>query len=285
MDQPLVSILINNYNNGPWIEACVRSALQQTYGRVEVIVYDDGSTDQSVDVLQTLAHDIKLIAASANYGAASPNFNQAHAIYEAFCASRGQIICLLDGDDAFMPQKVEQVVAAFQAHPNALMVQHRFTAIDAHGEVLAPVRPRKLLLPQREGYTYAEFIQTYHCLINLFMQTSALSFRRGFLERHLPILPDRYDKLWPDFRLSRRAAFEGQVVTLLQPLAYYRLHHNNWIHQLKGGFQRELVRQAYAWVNENCLDDTQQLNYFVYRMYKWISPIFWRYRWQKLRYD
>ncbi|RME34234.1 MAG: glycosyltransferase, partial [Deltaproteobacteria bacterium] len=38
MQHPLVSILINNYNNGPWIEACVRSALEQTYPHVEVIV-------------------------------------------------------------------------------------------------------------------------------------------------------------------------------------------------------------------------------------------------------
>ncbi len=282
MHQPLVSILINNYDNGPWLAQCVESALAQRYAPIEVIVYDDGSTDNSLDILQRYGDRIRLLASGRNFGAPSPNFNQAHAIYEALQVARGQIICLLDGDDAFMPHKVARVVAAFQAHPEAVMVQHRFTAIDGQGRVIEPVRPRKLLLPEREGYTYAAFILRYHCLINLFMQTSALSFRRTFLEKHLPILPDRYDKLWADFRLSRRAAFEGQVVTITEPLGWYRLHSHNWVHQLKAtAFRRTLIRQAYEWVNEAILHNGPQLNYLVYRTYKWISPVFWRYRLQK----
>lgn len=281
MQHPLVSILINNYNNGPWIEACVRSALEQTYPHVEVIVYDDGSTDESLEVLRRFGDRIRLIAPGKNFGAPSPNFNQAHAIWRAFQASRGQIICLLDGDDAFLPQKVARVVEAFAKTPEAVMVQHRFVAIDGTGQVVEPVRPRKLLLPQREGYTYAAFILKYHCLIHLFMQTSALSFRRDFLERHLPIPPDRYDKLWPDFRLSRRAAFEGQIVTLLEPLAAYRLHDRNWIHQLRGAFHSDMLAQAYAWVNEELLGGQGRLHYLAYRAWKWLSPVFWRFRLQK----
>ncbi|RMF24293.1 MAG: glycosyltransferase, partial [Bacteroidetes bacterium] len=219
MKQPLVSILINNYNNAPFLEECVRSALEQTYPHTEVIVYDDGSTDASLDILRAFGKDIVLLAPNPNFGARSINFNQAHAIWRAFQASRGDIVCLLDGDDAFLPTKVERVVDAFRTGTPTL-VQHLFTAVDERGKVVEPRRPARLIVPTREGFpSYRAFILRYHCLFHLFLQTSALSFPRPFLQKHLPIPPDPYDKLWADFRLSRRAAFEGSVVTLEEPLA------------------------------------------------------------------
>jgi glycosyltransferase involved in cell wall biosynthesis len=107
---PLVSILINNYNYGRFLDAAIASALNQTYPHIEVIVVDDGSTDDSPAII-------------AGYGGArycdrlilKANGGQASALNAGFAASQGDIICLLDADDLFLPTKVAEVVDLFQA--------------------------------------------------------------------------------------------------------------------------------------------------------------------------
>jgi len=99
--QPLVSILVSNYNYGRFIGDTIKSALDQTYSNIELIICDDGSTDDSVEIIERYARrDSRLqLIRKANGGQAS-GFNA------AFAASRGEIIALLDSDDLFLPQKV-----------------------------------------------------------------------------------------------------------------------------------------------------------------------------------
>jgi glycosyltransferase involved in cell wall biosynthesis len=103
---PLVSILINNYNYGHFLDAAIASALNQTYPHIEVIVVDDGSTDDSPAII-TGYGDRLIPILKANGG-------QASALNAGFAASRGDIICLLDADDLFLPTKVAEVVDLFQ---------------------------------------------------------------------------------------------------------------------------------------------------------------------------
>ena len=94
--EPLVSILISNYNYGRYIGESIQSALDQTYSNIELIICDDGSTDDSVSIIEEYQRKdprLKLIC-KANGGQAS-GFNA------AFAASRGEIIALLDSDDRF----------------------------------------------------------------------------------------------------------------------------------------------------------------------------------------
>ena len=111
--EPLVSILVSNYNYARYIGESIQSALDQTYANIELIVCDDGSTDDSVQVIEQYERkDPRLrFIRKANGGQAS-GFNA------AFAASRGEIIALLDSDDLFLPHKVERIVADFQAHPD-----------------------------------------------------------------------------------------------------------------------------------------------------------------------
>lgn len=281
MYQPLVSILINNYNNAPYIKECIDSCLNQSYHHIEIIVYDDGSTDASQDIIASYGDKIKAILKQENFGS-SPNFNQANAIYQAFKISKGEIICLLDGDDKFHPNKVSQVVEAFQKNDDTIMVQNLFTRINENNKILNKRWPENIILPKKIGYKrYKDFIIEHHCLQRLFMQTSALSFRRFFLEKELPIMEDKYNLLWPDFRLSRKAVFQGKILTLTQPLSYYRIHNDNWIHSLKGSTKKEVERQIYNFMNERVLKNRKKLNYKIYRLHKWLHPTFWKLRIRK----
>src|SRR5215467_9749990 len=104
MHKPLVSIVINNYNYGAFVGEAIRSALSQTYSRVEVVVVDDGSTDNSRSVLETFGKAIVCVFKT--------NEGQSSAFNMGFAKSSGDIVCFLDADDLFLPHKVARVVAA-----------------------------------------------------------------------------------------------------------------------------------------------------------------------------
>jgi hypothetical protein len=124
--EPLVSILVSNYNYARYIGESIQSALDQTYSNIELIICDDGSTDDSVRVIEEYRAQgpAGALIRKANGGQAS-GFNA------AFAASRGEIIALLDSDDLFLPHKIERIVADFQAHPDSGFGVHRVIRMSA----------------------------------------------------------------------------------------------------------------------------------------------------------
>jgi glycosyltransferase involved in cell wall biosynthesis len=109
-DQPLVSILINNYNYGRYLGEAIDSALAQTYCNTEIVVVDDGSTDNSREVIAHYGDRIHAIL--------KPNGGQASAYNAGFSASHGEILCLLDSDDIYLPGKVTRVVEGLTSNMN-----------------------------------------------------------------------------------------------------------------------------------------------------------------------
>jgi glycosyltransferase involved in cell wall biosynthesis len=107
---PTVSILINNYNYGRFLGEAIDSALTQTYPNFEVIVVDDGSTDNSHEVITAYGDRICAVL--------KENGGQASAFNTGFVAARGDIICFLDADDLFKPEKVEYVVRILEDNPS-----------------------------------------------------------------------------------------------------------------------------------------------------------------------
>src|SRR5687768_4590814 len=104
--KPLVSIIINNYNYGRFLAEAIDSALAQTYQNCEVIVVDDGSTDNSRDIIED--YGSKLIPVLKKNGGQSSAFNQ------SFQVSTGSIICFLDSDDTLSSSAMEKVVDSFR---------------------------------------------------------------------------------------------------------------------------------------------------------------------------
>jgi hypothetical protein len=109
-DRPMVSILINNYNYARFLDEAIDSALAQTYPNIEVVVVDDGSTDNSREVIAGYGDRIR--------GVLKENGGQASAFNAGFAAINGDIICLLDADDLFKPEKVQRVVEVLEGDPN-----------------------------------------------------------------------------------------------------------------------------------------------------------------------
>ncbi len=211
-----ISVLINNYNNGPWLRQCVDSALTQTRPADEVIVYDDGSTDDSIALLRTYGDRIRLILGKHD-DRLSPIQCAAAAVAKAFAASAGDFVCLLDGDDFYAPDHLEKVLAAWAESPRAVMVQSPLRVVNVAGEFIR----MDIKLQPKDG-DYLKAIYSTHTL-EWFYSTSALAFRADFLRALLPVAIPAGSTGALDMRLSFMAALDGNgVVTLPQATVLYR---------------------------------------------------------------
>jgi glycosyltransferase involved in cell wall biosynthesis len=103
----LVSILIPCYNAAPHLEEAIMSAISQTVGDKEIIIFDDGSTDESRSIAQRIAdkQEIKVISNRVNVG-------QSAAREALFAAAEGDWIQYLDADDILLPTKIEDQLSS-----------------------------------------------------------------------------------------------------------------------------------------------------------------------------
>jgi Glycosyl transferase family 2 len=215
---PLVSIIIDNYNYARFLPAAIDSAIAQTYSRVEVIVVDDGSTDNSREIIAGYGDRVVSVL-KANGGHAS-------AFNAGFRASHGAIVMFLDADDLLLPQAVEEIVRAWR--PGIAKAQFVLAHIDAEGRPLGgtvPYAPAQMpdgdlkqAILSSGGYVGAP--------------TSGNAFARSVLERLLPIPEPQWHQA-ADTSLEILAPFLGDVVSLKKTLGCYRVHDSN--HGMLGG--------------------------------------------------
>jgi glycosyltransferase involved in cell wall biosynthesis len=103
--KPLVSILVPAYNAEAWIADTLRSAIAQTWECKEIIVIDDGSTDQTLAVARQFESDQLRVVTQKNQGASATRNN-------AFAMSKGDYVQWLDADDLMTPEKTASQIAA-----------------------------------------------------------------------------------------------------------------------------------------------------------------------------
>ena len=117
--KPLVSILIANYNSSQYIQHCINSLTTQTYKNLEIIFFDDNSSDNSIDIIKQFSN-VKIIEnkTQTKFG----SLNQINAFKEAVKISKGDLIFLLDSDDYFTKNKIEKVIDYFNNNKNAKIV-------------------------------------------------------------------------------------------------------------------------------------------------------------------
>lgn len=131
MSAGLVSIIVPAYNRAQFLEQCIRSGLDQSYGYVEVIVVDDGSTDASAGVLERLQEDQRLVVLRHPNG---ENRGQAASINLGLRQSRGEFINILDSDDFLEPTKLDIEVSFLRDHPEFGLVYSNGYLTDASGQ-------------------------------------------------------------------------------------------------------------------------------------------------------
>lgn len=125
---PKVSIIIPVYNYQQYIRECVDSCLAQTYPSLEIIVVDDGSTDNTPAILEEYGSKITYIR-QENSGAAV-------ALNKGIRLSTGEFVCWLSADDVFLPDKIKLQVQQFLLLPGFDLVYTDFLVIDSEGAII-----------------------------------------------------------------------------------------------------------------------------------------------------
>jgi glycosyltransferase involved in cell wall biosynthesis len=109
INEPLVSIIIPCYNAERWVGEAIKSALDQTYAKIEVVVVDDGSTDSSLNVIRKYDDRVRWTT--------GPNRGPCAARNLGFRLSQGDWIQYLDADDLLHPQKIDLSLKSFESYP------------------------------------------------------------------------------------------------------------------------------------------------------------------------
>lgn len=213
--QPAASIVITNYNYARYLREAVESALAQHYPSVEVVIVDDGSIDESREII-------------ASYGARvvpvmKTNGGQGSAFNAGFRASSGDLINFLDADDVLLPGALAAAAAAFE-RAGTVKVQWPLWAIDADGRPLGKQWPQSRL---SHGDLRDVVLAGGPASITS-PPTSGNVWARSFLERVLPMPEDvGYYRICADEYLYNLAPVLGRVETVREPQGLYRLHGRN----------------------------------------------------------
>lgn len=133
---PLVSIIIPNYNHAQYIEDAIHSVLRQTYRNVEIIVVDDGSRDNSREVIAAFGDTVRAIFQQNQGLSAARN--------TGLTASRGKFIGVLDADDMYEPDFVETLVTALQGQPEADGIYCGYRFVDHLNQPLPQIEAREI---------------------------------------------------------------------------------------------------------------------------------------------
>jgi glycosyltransferase involved in cell wall biosynthesis len=209
--RPLVSVLMTNHNGAAYIEQAVESVLRQTWDHLDLIVVDDGSTDDSRSILMRLASgDPRITVIEKEHGGVTMGWNA------AFAASSGDVVCFLDADDLFLPGKVESAVDNLRG--DAGLFLHPLVHIDKEGRPLPGVT--------RDSRIETGWIAPRILARGGFRSHGGMAFRREVADLLFPI-PHGVGSLGPDTYLITLAALLTRVAADPRRLGCYRVHGAN----------------------------------------------------------
>jgi glycosyltransferase involved in cell wall biosynthesis len=206
MTAPAVTIVVTSYNYGRYVGAALESVRAQTAGDFECVVVDDGSTDDSIAVIESFLTDPRFRLVRQQNGGVSNARNVGIGL------ARGEFVAFLDADDLWQPTKLERQLDRFRDKPDLGVVYTRRTIIGADDDPRPcgdPVSPAGEVVGPL-------FRQNFVCFSSAMVRTEAAVRVGGFDER-LGLAVD-YD-FW--LRVARHYAF-GVVD---QPLVAYRVGH------------------------------------------------------------
>jgi glycosyltransferase involved in cell wall biosynthesis len=220
---PRVSVVIPSYNHADYIDAAIESVFRQTYASVELIVIDDGSTDDSVERIRTLLRRSPFphrFHARENRGAAIT-------LNEAVALSTGDFVNVLNSDDRFAPSRLTTMVDAV-AGVGALWGFSRVALIDGGGSTLAPESsPRTAELSYLTDDVGArDTVGVSFLSGNPAISSGSLFFARPLFDRLGGFSDFRYNHDW-DFCL--RASLVAEPVFVPSAQYEYRIHEANTI--------------------------------------------------------
>jgi GT2 family glycosyltransferase len=197
----LVSIITPSYNQAPYVEQTIQSVLGQDYARIEYILIDGGSTDNSAEIVRRYAD---LLA----YWISEQDSGQAEAINKGFKRARGDILAWLNSDDYYLPNTIPAVLKCFEENPDVVMVYGDMLAVNENGETINVLKYKQLSLED--------------LLCFQIIGQPSVFFRRAALDKAGPL--DITFHFLLDHHLWIRLAQQGRILHVPQVWSAARYH-------------------------------------------------------------
>lgn len=230
MKQPLVSIIIPSYNMAALVVRAVESVLKQTYKNIEIIVVDDGSTDDTRLRLEPFKDKIRYFYKTNGGVCSARNVGLREA--------RGEFIGLLDSDDTYMPQKVERCLDFLNKHPDFGFVHTDTFLVDSREQVIERYQHPK---SRNTGWITGVLLK------GNFIANNTNFFRRECYER----CGGYQESLFPpgDWDFWLRISKQYKIGYIHEPLSSYSISSNSCFNDL------ERTRREEQWVLDNFFKD------------------------------
>ena len=201
--EPMVSIVTPACNQAIFLRDTIESVLSQDYKNIEYIVIDDGSTDETLEILETYGQRFSWFT--------QENCGQTPTINRGWSLAKGEILAWLNSDDTLLPSAVSKAVAFLKTHPDVSIVYGDTLFTDANGKPLYRSPPQR-------GFSYDRFVLECH---NPIPQPSAF-VRRRVIEDVEKL--DPYYKYFMDWDFWLRAGIRHRIECVPELLSTYRLH-------------------------------------------------------------
>ncbi len=203
---PLVSVIIPAYNRASFLKPAVRSILCQTYRHLEAIVVDDGSTDDTAEIIAAMCgKDSRLlyIRFTVNKGAQA-------ARNAGINAANGEYIAFLDSDDEWLPDKLEKQMRLFvQGDQRLVAVYAGYREMLSSGEHVDH-------LPSFQGDIYKTALKQWICDTNTIIAKKSSLINAGLLDENI--------RAYQEWDLCIRLASQGEFAYVPESLALYHHH-------------------------------------------------------------
>ena len=255
-----ISIIITNYNKEKYIVKSLQSITNQNYKNYEIILFDDCSTDNSINLIKKFKN-VRLIKNHKKKFISNP-LNQINGILKAFSICKGKLICLLDSDDQFEKNKLREINDFFLKNSKIDFVVN---------------------FPQKKSNFNLKRIQVDNSIWPSIFPTSCISFRRSFfIKFKKKLISKNFPNLEIDARLMIYAyhnSLNKKITILNKKLTKYIKSHNNissyyskfsinWWCKRKEAF--DYLRYVLKTKNKNFV---RSLDYFVTNMIYLLIPI------------
>ncbi|MEA2273447.1 MAG: hypothetical protein QOI98_2155, partial [Solirubrobacteraceae bacterium] len=262
-DRPLVTVITTCFNHEPYLDDYCRGLLAQTYEHVELVIFDDGSADDSwqkiSDYIPALERKFTRVVAERHEHIGGPA-----EVLLAVGRAQGELMCFLDSDDYYLPEKLEENVRFMRSNPDAVAVHSDTDIIHRDGIERSHWR-RKRTIPT--GDVYVEL------LAGNFVMPCAFCCRTDLFRRYVPFEDyARHGYLAGDYARSLDLARHGPFGYIDRSLARYRVVEGSESNPRTREEQLRFLRSMYA-MRLDYLDDprvTPELAEQVERDYYWI---------------
>ncbi|MEQ8671997.1 MAG: glycosyltransferase [Aggregatilineales bacterium] len=201
-NQPLITVITPTYNRADLLAETIDSVLSQDYENFEYLVLDDGSTDNTVELLKRYDDPRLKWESHANMG-------EARTVNKGLDMAQGDFILVVNSDDPIFPGLIRESVNYLLAHPDVWVTYPDWMMIDDHSQ---PIEARTVF-----EYPYENMLRYHHCPL----QSGAI-FRRNILDFNI-----RRNTRWrfvSDYEFWLNVGLHGKMVRLPQVLATWRSH-------------------------------------------------------------